>query len=195
MLNTFRANAFHPCYQPISGEDLPAGWIAKALDCMATDRRAALDHLVHASDLLEHEINKCNAAPGRVTSSRSSESLPGRLSDWQTALIENFVETRIDSPLRTRELAELVGLSQSYFCRAFKTTYGVTSRTYVTGHRIECAKRLMVDTNEPLAQIALACGLSDQAHLSNLFRRLVGASPSGWRRAQRAVPTAWRKAA
>jgi len=187
-MNT-RADAFHARHQPVSGVDLPAGWIVKALDCMATDRRAALDHLAHASDLLEHEINASEAA-GTTTGTG-----PGRLSDWQTAILENFVRDRIGSSLRTRDLAALVGLSQSYFCRAFKATFGLTSRTYVTAHRIERAKRMMVDTDEPLAQIALACGLSDQAHLSNLFRRLVGASPSGWRRAQRAVPADWREAA
>jgi len=43
-----------------------------------------------------------------------------------------------------------------------------------------CAQ--MLTTEDPLSQIALACGLADQAHLSKLFRRAVGETPSAWRR-------------
>jgi hypothetical protein len=41
----------------------------------------------------------------------------------------------------------------------------------------------MRTTQEPLSQIAVACGLCDQAHLCRVFRRLIGMSPSAWRRA------------
>jgi AraC family transcriptional regulator len=40
----------------------------------------------------------------------------------------------------------------------------------------------MLTTEDPLSQIALACGMADQAHLSKLFRRGVGETPSAWRR-------------
>jgi AraC-like DNA-binding protein len=41
---------------------------------------------------------------------------------------------------------------------------------------------MMLFTKEPLASIALACGLADQSHLTRLFRRVVGVSPASWRR-------------
>jgi AraC-like DNA-binding protein len=47
---------------------------------------------------------------------------------------------------------------------------------------IEKAQRLMLLTDDPLAQIALDCGLADQAHLSRWFRRLIGVSPAAWRK-------------
>jgi AraC-like DNA-binding protein len=43
----------------------------------------------------------------------------------------------------------------------------------------------MLSTDAPLSEIALACGFTDQAHLSNLFRRRVGVSPAIWRREHR----------
>jgi AraC family transcriptional regulator len=33
------------------------------------------------------------------------------------------------------------------------------------------AQELMLETQEPLAEIALACGLCDQAHLTRVFRK------------------------
>jgi AraC-like DNA-binding protein len=47
---------------------------------------------------------------------------------------------------------------------------------------------MMVLSDEPLANIAAKCGLSDQPHLTRLFRRIVGESPARWR--QRAA-TEW----
>jgi AraC-like DNA-binding protein len=41
---------------------------------------------------------------------------------------------------------------------------------------------MMSTTQEPLSQIAIACGLCDQAHLCKVFRRMIGMSPSAWRR-------------
>jgi AraC-like DNA-binding protein len=41
---------------------------------------------------------------------------------------------------------------------------------------------MMSTTREPLSQIAIACGLCDQAHLCKVFRRMLGMSPSTWRR-------------
>jgi len=42
---------------------------------------------------------------------------------------------------------------------------------------------MMRTTRERLAQIAVACGLCDQAHLCKVFRRMTGMTPSAWRRA------------
>jgi AraC family transcriptional regulator len=48
--------------------------------------------------------------------------------------------------------------------------------------RLELAQRMMLSTEEPLSQIALACGLADQSHLSKLFRNELGETPGAWRR-------------
>jgi AraC family transcriptional regulator len=44
---------------------------------------------------------------------------------------------------------------------------------------------MMLETDEALSQIAFACGFSDQAHLSRIFRRTQGISPARWRRLRR----------
>ncbi|WP_457354340.1 helix-turn-helix domain-containing protein [Sphingomonas sp. UYP23] len=45
------------------------------------------------------------------------------------------------------------------------------------------AQMLMLHTDDTLSHIACACGLTDQAHLTRLFRRMVGETPLVWRRA------------
>jgi AraC-like DNA-binding protein len=106
----------------------------------------------------------------------------GGLVPWQARRVAALVDERLDSPLHVSDLASAVRLSNHHFTRAFKASFGQTPYAYVLSRRMERAKALMVDGAEPLSQIALACGLSDQAHLSRLFRRIVGVSPNAWRR-------------
>lgn len=53
---------------------------------------------------------------------------------------------------------------------------------YVVMRRVERAKTMISGTREPLAEVALACGFADQAHLNRRFREIVGISPGRWRR-------------
>ena len=106
------------------------------------------------------------------------------LAPWQRARITRYVDANLTGRLSTLQLAALVRLSTSHFCRAFKADLGCSPHEYVIRCRIVRSKTLMLETGISLAQIALECGLADQAHLSRLFRRQVGTSPSAWRRRQ-----------
>ncbi len=61
-------------------------------------------------------------------------------------------------------------------------TFGETFSQYVIMQRLELARHMMKTTSEPIGEIAGACGLADQAHLTRLFRRTYGVTPSAWRR-------------
>lgn len=106
------------------------------------------------------------------------------LAPWQRTRITGYVDANLAKRLSTAELAALVRLSKTHFRRAFKVDQGCSPHEYVIQCRIARAKTLMLETGISLAQIALECGLADQAHLSRLFRRRVGISPSAWRRGQ-----------
>ena len=104
------------------------------------------------------------------------------LSPWRKRKIDRFLNENLEHRLRTDTLAAEVSLSVSQFGRAFKETYGTTTRRHILCLRLQLAQQLMLTTNDPLSQIALACGSSDQAHFSKVFRREIGETPSAWRR-------------
>jgi AraC family transcriptional regulator len=106
----------------------------------------------------------------------------GGLAPWQKRKVERYMGDNLEHPLLIEKLAQHLPLSLSHFCRAFKESFGTTPHVHIMRLRLAMAQRLMLTTREPLSQIALACGLADQAHLSKLFRRWVGETPNAWRR-------------
>jgi AraC family transcriptional regulator len=111
----------------------------------------------------------------------------GGLAAWQIRRVRDHVEARLDESILIEDLAGVARLSPGHFCRAFKASTGETPHSYIVRQRIRRAQRLMLSTDDTLSQIACACGLTDQAHLSRLFRRLVNDTPLSWRRTWRAA--------
>jgi AraC family transcriptional regulator len=120
-----------------------------------------------------------------IRKSLQSTRRMGALPLWQLKRVLEFIEANIPQSVHIRELAALVNLSAPRFAILFRRGTGESPFAYVRRRRIERAQEMMRLSDEPLAQIALACGLADQAHLTKLFRRLVGNTPAAWRREQR----------
>jgi AraC family transcriptional regulator len=108
----------------------------------------------------------------------------GGLAPWQVRQVARYIESNLETPIQTGHLAALVKLSPFHFCRAFRSSFDDSPHGYVMRRRVERAQGLLLTTNAPLAQIAVECGMADQAHFNKLFRRFVGDSPGAWRRAR-----------
>lgn len=109
----------------------------------------------------------------------------GGLASWQLRLVTEHIDEHLSDTVHIDRLAALTKLSGGHFCRAFKTSLGETPHAYIIRRRLDRAKILMLTTSENLSHIAYACGLTDQAHLTRLFRQHVGETPLAWRRAYR----------
>jgi len=112
----------------------------------------------------------------------TKEKVTSGLTEWQRKKIIRFVDENIGTRLRVIDLSEHVRLSASRFSKGFRVTFGRPPYDYVLSRRMEATKYLIASRDEPLSQIAHACGLSDQAHLSKVFKRLVGTTPLRWRK-------------
>jgi AraC-like DNA-binding protein len=99
-------------------------------------------------------------------------------------VIHAYIESHLAESCRREDAARVAGLSKSQFTRAFRKRFGCCFRRYVQNRRLALAQEMML-TDTPLSQIAVNCGMADQAHLSKFFRRRVGQTPSAWRRSAR----------
>jgi len=153
--------------------------VARLLDVAGTtlclDPAIAGGLLARASTMIASMLQASGKRP-------TPELKTGGMAPWQVLRVQTQIDERLHEPLRVNQLAESVRLSTSYFTRAFKISFGCSLHAYILLRRIDRAKALISGTATTLAQVCLECGLADQAHLSRIFRRHVGCTPSDWRR-------------
>lgn len=113
----------------------------------------------------------------------------GGLPHYQLRRTVDYIQANLDQTIKLEDLAQLLGMSQFYFCRLFRESMGMPPHQYIIAQRIERAKTLLRQSKgQTIAEIALACGFSNQSHLSKHFRKLVGSTPNAYRKGRKFTP-------
>ncbi len=107
-------------------------------------------------------------------------ALPGN----RLARVKDFVESSLDQDLTLESLAREAGYSRAHFLRMFRESTGTTPHQYVMQRRIAHAEKLLSANQLGVADIAVACGFSSQAHLTLAFKKQTGVTPAEYRRTQ-----------
>lgn len=100
--------------------------------------------------------------------------------DWLKRATE-IVESRFLERLSLSAIAAEVGVHYVHLSREFRKYNRCTVGDLIRRRRVQHASHLLAHTRTPLSEIALVCGFSDQSHLSFLFKRYMGMSPSKFR--------------
>lgn len=79
--------------------------------------------------------------------------------------------------LSTRELAELSGLTEPYFCRLFHNITGMTVTAYIHTFRLSKAKDMLLTTEKSVAEIGEAVGFENIPYFSRSFKKQYALSP------------------
>ena len=151
-------------------------------------RQELIDLLTTARHAVSDDPESVHRALDQVASMlrpAGTEFAVGGLAPWQLRLVCNYIDDHISDRITIDDLASLARLSRSHFTRAFKASVGCPPHNFILQQRIERAKELMLNSSEPLVQIALICGLADQSHFSRTFRAHAGCTPAAWRRVNR----------
>jgi AraC family transcriptional regulator len=90
-----------------------------------------------------------------------------------------------DSDLSLQALANESGYSRVHFVRMFKAATGSSPHNYLLNLKLERARELLKNPSTSLIDIALDCGFSSHSHMSRLFHKSVGVTPSAYRRSLR----------
>ncbi len=93
----------------------------------------------------------------------------------------DYLRANLARRLSLQELATVADLSPFHFLRRFKSHYHATPQQMLMALRLFEAKRLLAKGVAP-AQVALAAGLTDQAHLTRAFSRRYGVTPARYQR-------------
>lgn len=107
----------------------------------------------------------------------------GGLMPWQLRAAIQYMEENLESNFPPSAVADRARLSCSHFSRGFRQSTGWAPHQWLIRARVARAQELLIDSAQPLADIAIGVGFSDQAHFTRSFGKVVGVSPGAWRRA------------
>jgi len=119
-----------------------------------------------------------------VTAEMDIPPLPNTAMDGYAVRVADTADASPEHPARLKVVADLAaaaGCSEGQLERRMKKVFGLTATQYVLRVRVDRAAGLLVDTDRPIADIAVECGFSDQANLTRLFGRLIGETPARFR--------------
>ncbi|MFT7060142.1 MAG: transcriptional regulator GlxA family with amidase domain [Pseudorhodobacter sp.] len=147
-----------------------------------------------AKDLMLHLIERRHGAAlarqvaaSFITTARTgsdpqiSQDRPSRRLDPRLAAAIARMESRMDAPEPVPATARAIGLSPRRLETLFQQAFGQSPAAYALSLRLAAARRLIMDTHHPMAEIALRTGFSAQSSLSRAFQRHFNAAPSSLR--------------
>ncbi|HXV94554.1 MAG TPA: AraC family transcriptional regulator [Pseudonocardia sp.] len=164
---------------------------------------AAVDRPGLRDPLLRHRIDQLHGAlarPGeelqagsrlalvrerlQMHLTRRVDSPPARRDPGLAGRLRDLLDTRVVEGLALEEAARLLHAHPTHLVRAFTREFGLPPHRYLTGRRVDLARRLLL-AGRPLAEVATAAGFHDQSHLGRHFRRMLGTSPGRYARPAR----------
>ncbi|MFD1951533.1 helix-turn-helix domain-containing protein [Sphingomonas arantia] len=148
---------------------------AEAVSLAQPSRRLFAEQAV---DLLCTQLIRSHSSSSPVVPARALRGL----ADWQVKRVKDYMREHLDQPISLDDLAGLVRLSRFHFCTAFRTATGRTPHDWLVGQRIARARELLGDRDRPVTDIALSVGYETPSAFSACFRKLVGVTPSEFRR-------------
>jgi AraC-like DNA-binding protein len=164
---------------------------------------AAVDHPDFDDRLLRHRVHELHTAmqlPGEALEAQSRLLLitermrwhlvrnpdrpPPRPDPLLALRLRELIDSRLVEGVDLDQAAALLGASPTHLIRTFSRAYGLPPHRYLTGRRVERARRLLLD-GYPIAEAATAAGFYDQPHLARHLRRMIDMTPAGYRDSMR----------
>jgi AraC-like DNA-binding protein len=99
--------------------------------------------------------------------------------------ILDFMVKNYDQRIQLREVAALVDMHPSAFCRYFKQRMGRSFVDYLNAHRVEQAKRLLSQGRMSVRDVAAACGFRNLSNYHRRFREHAHTTPLGFEKTHR----------
>ncbi len=99
----------------------------------------------------------------------------------RSAKVCEFIETNFEEPIKLKDAADLVNMSESAFSHFFKKKTNNNFIDYVTNLRIARACQMLTETTHTVAEICYSCGFNNQSNFIRIFKNKKGSSPNKYR--------------
>jgi AraC-like DNA-binding protein len=96
--------------------------------------------------------------------------------------IFSYIDSNYQSNISVKFLAKKAHVSTGHFSRVFKQVTGMGVTVYLNKRRTNKAKELLRNTDYPVSYIAEISGFESTPHFYRTFKKLIGTTPSGYRK-------------
>ncbi|GGP25145.1 GlxA family transcriptional regulator [Silvimonas amylolytica] len=136
------------------------------------------------ADLAERVATHLVAGPLRTSTDRQRIPFVTGPGERHPKLADalHLMESNIEEPLTTDDIAQLVGVSRRQLERIFRQYLDAMPSRYYLALRLEKARAQLQRSSKSVLQIGLACGFASAAHFSNVYRDHFGVTPREDRR-------------
>ena len=113
------------------------------------------------------------------------------MSGLQLLLVEHvreYIELHYCEHISLRDVASALGYSRSHLTNVVRLATGKPLNAWIIERRIAAAQQQLTGPYATVAEVASAVGFGDVAHFSRKFKRIVGVTPSEWRRRHTDLP-------
>ena len=93
-----------------------------------------------------------------------------------------FIQNNYHNKIYLKEVADLIYLTESNFCKFFKKATGKTYSDYLNEIRINEASRLLIQSDKTISQISFECGFETLSYFNRVFLNKKGITPSVYRK-------------
>lgn len=186
------ANEFDDGGAVLTAIDLSPSWVARLREAGFAGERFRvrspfvdqfgdrLDAELTAPDSMSEMVIESLATEVIVFASRFANKSDGGRKAWPDRA-RRLIEEEFASPLSLAGIASEVGVHPVHLARQFRASQGCTVGEYIRRVRVGFARRELVMTDKPIAEIALSAGFFDQSQLTKTFKRVTGQTPAAYR--------------
>ena len=127
------------------------------------------------------ELQKCYDSNLKDSDHDSFFAQQGLLKCQKTSKVFEFIEANFAQPLTLKEVAAHVGYSPAYLTNLIRQKTGRTVKQWIVERRMNQARKLLLETDKAIAQIAADSGYTDTGYFIRQFKQIHGTSPNLWR--------------
>lgn len=96
-----------------------------------------------------------------------------------------YIAENVTNNISLEEAAKVANMSSFYLSKLFKKEMGINFVTYISMQKIQEAKKWLLDTDEPIGNIAMELGYNEPNYFSKVFKRIEGMTPTTYRQKNR----------
>ena len=93
-----------------------------------------------------------------------------------------YINIHFKEDITLSDISQMVYLSDEYFSRKFHEYTGQTFKSYLLFTRLNYAKRLLLNTNKSVSEIASDSGFHYASHFTRTFKYQFNLSPAEYRK-------------